>query len=242
MTSTARGSAGQDQPGHGSQASAPPRTTQGVMIPGPAGALEGILDIPGGEPPAAAVFCHPHPLHGGAMHNKVVYRAAKGAVTAGLPTLRFNFRGVGRSAGQHDGGRGEGEDLRAALAFLRARFPVSPLLVGGFSFGAAVGLRVGASHEDIAALVGMGLPLSQVSFDFLAAETRPLLLIQGEEDPFGSVVALRRLVQRLPDSVRLLTFPGEGHFFSGALSQLAAAVTDFCRLHLNGRNPGASSP
>jgi hypothetical protein len=176
------------------------------------------------------------------MHNKVVYRAAKGAVAAGLPTLRFNFRGVGRSAGQHDGGRGEAEDLRAALAFLRARFPAAPLLVGGFSFGAAVGLRVGGSHEDVAVLIGMGLPLSRVSFDFLATETRPLLLLQGGDDPFGSAAAFRRLTERLPDSVRVISFPGEGHFFAGVLPQLAAAVTDFCRLHLNGRHAAESSP
>ena len=172
------------------------------------------------------------------MHNKVVYRAAKGAVAAGLPTLRFNFRGVGRSAGRHDGGTGEAADLRATLAFLRERFPELPVLVGGFSFGAAVGLRVGACHEDAAALVGMGLPLSQVSFDFLAGQTRPLLLLQGEDDPFGSPAALRRLVERLPDAVRLYSFPGEGHFFSGVLPQLTAAITDFCRQHLNGRQPG----
>ncbi len=176
------------------------------------------------------------------MHNKVVYRAAKGAVAAGLPTLRFNFRGVGHSAGQHDGGRGEADDLRAALDFLSARFPGLPLLLGGFSFGAAVGLRVGASREDVAALVGMGLPLSRVSFDFLVEEARPLLLLQGEEDPFGSVTALRRLMESLPDSVSLLSFPGEGHFFTGVLPQLAEAVSDFCRVHLNGHKPGESSP
>lgn len=241
MTSIAGGGMGRDQPGDGRLAASPPRTTRGVVVEGPAGSLEGILDIPGGDPPAVAVFCHPHPLHGGSMHNKVVYRAAKGAVAAGLPTLRFNFRGVGRSAGQHDGGRGEAEDLRAALDFLCERFPASPLLVGGFSFGATVGLGVGVSHEQVAALVGLGLPLSSASFEFLEGETRPLLLIQGEEDPFGSMVALRRLVERLPDSVRLLSFPGEGHFFTGVLSQLAEAVTEFCRLHLNGHDSGAPS-
>lgn len=242
MISTAGGPPGQDPPGEGREDLTPAHTTREVVIPGPVGDLEGILHIPDGEPPAVAIFCHPHPLHGGAMHNKVVYRAAKGAVAAGLPTLRFNFRGVGRSAGEHDGGRGEADDLRAAMTFLRARFPLLPVLVGGFSFGAAVGLRVSATDKDVAALVGMGLPLSRVSFDFLAGEMRPLLLIQGEEDPFGSMADLRRLVEGLPDSVRLLTFPGEGHFFSGVLPRLAAAITDFCRLHLQGREPGDSSP
>ena len=126
-------------------------------FPGVEGTLEGMLAWdPQGKPRFAAVVCHPHPLHGGTMHNKVVFQAAKAALQEGLPTLRFNFRGVGKSTGSFGDGIGEREDVTAALDYLGTRFPAIPVCLLGFSFGASVGLRVGANDPRVVALVGLG--------------------------------------------------------------------------------------
>src|ERR671918_2684234 len=132
-------------------------------IAGPAGRLEAILMHPDGEPEAAAVVCHAHPLHGGIMHFKVVFRAAKALQRHGAAALRFNFRGVGRSDGTHDDGRGEQDDVRAALDELERRFPGLPLLLGGFSFGASMALRVAATDARPRALFALGLPMAMMN-------------------------------------------------------------------------------
>src|SRR5262245_55419272 len=125
-------------------------------IRGPEGPLEALLDAPEGEPRAVAVFAHPHPLHGGTMHTKAVYQASKALARIGVATLRFNFRGVGRSAGTFDGGPGEMEDVRAALDFLASRYPAQPLWSAGFSFGSWVAMTVGARDPRVKLLLGIG--------------------------------------------------------------------------------------
>ena len=206
-----------------------PDTTRTVEMRGPVGRLEALLEEPGAGPRAAAVFCHPHPLHGGTMHNKVVYRAAKEAVSAGVAVFRFNFRGVGRSQGVHDGGRGEREDLAVILEEMALQYPHLPLMVGGYSFGASVGLRVAMETSRVAAAVGSGLAVGSDAFDFLQGDERPLLLVQGDADAFGSEVAVRELARRLGTHVRLEVIPGADHFFEGAMEAVGSAVNRFCR-------------
>src|SRR5881397_1313824 len=131
------------------------------FLAGPAGRIECVLKYTRGVVPgAAAAICHPHPLFGGTLHNKVVHAAAEAIVAAGIPVLRFNFRGVGRSAGSHDGGKGEQDDLTAALDHLSERYSGVPLLSAGYSFGAYVALRAGCRDDRVAALIGIGIPLS----------------------------------------------------------------------------------
>ena len=211
---------------------------------GPAGRLEAILVHPEGPAVAAAVVCHAHPLHGGMMHFKVVYRAAKALQSAGLAVLRFNFRGVGRSEGAHDHGAGEQEDARAALFELSERFPGLPLVLGGFSFGSAVALRVAARDARVRAVFALGYPLL-LSFRgtpagrapgnppglqthaHLAEVRQPRLFVQGENDEFGSGEALRALVLELPPPREIVVIPGADHFFDGQLDALQGAIADW---------------
>ena len=205
-----------------------------LFIDAPRGRLEAILkEPPGGAAAArgAALVLHPHPLHGGTMHNKVVFRTARGLNEAGLVTLRINFRGTGRSTGAHDGARGgEQEDARVALSHLAANYPRLPPLVAGFSFGARVGLEVGTYDERVRALVGVGTPVSiperEYDFSFLDECRKPLLLVHGERDEFGSVADLRALAARLPaeSRVRVEVIPNAGHFFDDQLEELRRAV------------------
>jgi hypothetical protein len=191
---------------------------------GPAGRLEAILMRPRGEPVAAAVVCHAHPLHGGMMHFKAVFRAAKALQSAGLAVLRFNFRGVGRSGGTHDHGIGEQEDARAALFEVQARFPGLPLVLGGFSFGSVVSLAVAARDARVRAVFALGLPLRMADPAVLAGVAQPRLFVQGENDAFGSGEALRALVEPLPPPRELVVVRGADHFFTGHLDALQGAV------------------
>jgi uncharacterized protein len=201
------------------------------FLAGPAGRLEAILMVPEGEPLAAAVVCHAHPLHGGIMHFKPVFRAAKALQEQGLAVLRFNFRGVGLSEGAHDDGRGEQDDARAALDELERRFPGRPLVLGGFSFGSHVALRVGGADPRARALFALGFPLRLVpETRFLAAAAQPTLFVQGEHDAFGSAEELRALVDRLPGPPRLVIVAGSDHFFAGHLDELHEAVASWAAL------------
>jgi alpha/beta superfamily hydrolase len=195
---------------------------------GPAGRLEAILTRPGAPPVAAAVVCHAHPLHGGMMHFKVVFRAAKALQSAGLAVLRFNFRGVGRSEGTHDHGAGEQEDARAALFEMQDRFPGFPLVLGGFSFGSVVALRVAARDPRVRAVLALGLPLTlagdRASLEFVR---QPRLFVQGERDAFGPGEVLRPLVEPLPPPRQIVLIPGADHFFEGHLDELQGAVADW---------------
>ena len=206
-----------------------------LYIPAPHGRLEAILKESRGEAArAAALVLHPHPLHGGTMHNKVVFRTARGLEDAGAVTLRINFRGVGHSTGEHTGARGgEQEDARVALDYLIEKYPGLPVFLAGFSFGARVGLEVGTHDERVEYLVGVGTPVSiperDYDFSFIKDCRKPLLLVHGEHDEFGTVPDLQALAARLPDPARvqIKIIPGAGHFFDQQLEDLRRAVADW---------------
>jgi uncharacterized protein len=202
---------------------------------GPAGRLEAILWSPpkNNAPPLAVLVCHPHPLFGGTMHNKVVYQAAKSLDELGLAVLRFNFRGAGGSEGKYDRGQGEQDDVRAALNFLTKQFPGTPLLLSGFSFGCWVGLRVGCGDTSVTELIGIGTPVNDSDFSYLSDCEKPKLFVQGSEDQFGAIDRLEVLVASLPGTNQVHTVHGADHFFTGKLDQLGLAIADW----LTGRHP-----
>jgi uncharacterized protein len=203
-------------------------TNETFDLAGPAGRLEALLMRPEGDPVGAAVVCHAHPLQGGMMHFKVVFRAAKALQEQGLAVLRFNFRGVGRSEGVHDDGRGERDDVRAALEEMARRFPGQPLVLGGFSFGAAMALRVGAAEPRVRALLALGFPFRLMpDVAFLAEVRTPRLFVQGENDQFGGGEKVRELIAPLPEPKRLVVIPGSDHFFNGHLEALQAEVASW---------------
>ena len=212
-----------------------PHESKNLFLEGPAGRLEAILWKPQvvPRPPMAAVVCHPHPLFGGTMHNKVIYQTAKSLDALGLAVLRFNFRGAGMSEGAHDRGRGEQGDVRAALNFLAKEFPDVPLLLAGFSFGCWVGLRVGCEDERVAELIGLGAPVNNTDFSFLESCAKPKLFVHGENDEHGDVRKVESLVARLPGENRFVAVPGADHFFAGKLDYLDRAVTTW----LTNRHP-----
>jgi uncharacterized protein len=200
--------------------------SRNFFLEGPAGRLEAILWTPSAaaHPPLAAVVCHPHPLFGGTMHNKVVYQTAKSLDALGIPVLRFNFRGAGLSAGVHDRGLGEQGDVRAALDFLLREFPGVPLLLAGFSFGSWVGLRVGCEDPRVAHLIGLGIPVNTSDFSFLRQCPKPKLFLQGSNDEHGAVGEVKALVASLPGENHLVVVEGADHFFAGKLDQLHSAI------------------
>jgi alpha/beta superfamily hydrolase len=182
------------------------------------------LKEPAGEIHRAVVVCHPHPLFGGTMHNKVVYRLAKTFFDSGFATLRFNFRGAGRSEGKHDEGRGEQDDLRSAIRFMEEKYAGAQLWLAGFSFGAAVLLRSGCA-SSARALVAVGTPVSK--YDFAIEAICPKLFVQGEWDEFGSVSDLEKLTASLAGPAQVKVIEGADHFFSGRLDELSRAVSSF---------------
>jgi hypothetical protein len=202
--------------------------SRNLFLTGPAGRLEAILWTPSaGSPPMAAVVCHPHPLFGGTMHNKVVYQAAKSLDALGLSVLRFNFRGTGTSEGKHDRGEGELDDVSAALDFLAAEFPNVPLLVAGFSFGGWVGLRAGCEDNRVTTLIGLGAPVNNTDFSYLAQCKKPKLFVHGANDIYGAVDKLKNLVASLPGENKLVVVEDADHFFVGKLDQVYAAITNW---------------
>lgn len=206
------------------------KETETFEFPGPGGRIEAILNLPsaGTPPQAAAVICHAHPLHGGMMHFKVIYRAAKALQSRGLAVLRFNFRGVGLSEGVHDGGRGEQDDARAALSEMERRFPGLPLLLGGFSFGSAMAAKVAVDDRRVKAVLILGFPITRLdSTADLGLVRQPRLFVQGSEDEFGSGQAIRTLVATLPEPKRLAVVEGADHFFTGRLDELQAPIEDW---------------
>ncbi len=194
-------------------------------LAGPAGRLEAILMHPEGPTRAGAVVCHADPLQGGVMHFKVVFRAAKALQHEGLAALRFNFRGVGRSEGTHDHGRGEQDDVRAALGEMARRFPDRPLVLGGFSFGSSMALRVGLHDPRVRAVFALGFPALHVpDTSFLDGSRTPRLFVQGARDEFGPEPTIRALVEPLPPPRELVVIPESDHFFAGHLDALQHAV------------------
>jgi alpha/beta superfamily hydrolase len=201
--------------------------SRNFFLEGPAGRLEAILWTPSAAapPPLAAVVCHPHPLFGGTMHNKVVYQAAKSLDALGIPVLRFNFRGVGLSAGAHARGFGELGDVRAALDFLASEFPDVPLLLAGFSFGSWVGMRVGCEDPRVSHLIGLGIPVNSTDFLFLRQCDKSKLFVHGSNDEHGAIEKVKALIPALPGENRLVVVEGADHFFAGKLDQLNRAIT-----------------
>ena len=201
--------------------------SRNFFLEGPTGRLEAILWTPSGDaqPALAAVVCHPHPLFGGTMHNKVVYQAAKALDGLGIPVLRFNFRGAGQSAGAHDRGHGEQDDVRAALDFLAGEFPGAPHLLAGFSFGASVGLQVGCGDSRVTRLIGLGIPVDSVDFSFLAQCDKPKLFVHGSNDEFGAIDKVKALIPTIAGNNKLVVVEDVDHFFAGKLDQLGSAIT-----------------
>jgi hypothetical protein len=192
------------------------------------GPLEALLEWnPQITPLHVALVCHPHPLYGGTLHNKVVFRAAKAAISLGLPTLRFNFRGAGKSAGTFAEGVGEREDVRAALDYLAAHFPGLPVHLMGFSFGSWVGLAVGAGDARVSTLVGLGVPVNMSDFGFLHGVRKPKLILQGTRDEFGSVAGVSQLFDSLAEPKQIQWVEGADHFFTGKLDEVQKVMQDF---------------
>jgi len=195
--------------------------------------LEALLNEGAQTATHAALVCHPHPMFGGTMHNKVVFHTMKALNGFGFPVLRFNFRGAGLSQGDHDEGRGEVEDVRSGLQWLRDRFHL-PIIFAGFSFGTAVGLRAACPDPDVAAMIALGTPVAPVDdrtydFSFLESCTRPKLFVSGARDQFGPRARLEELVASLPEPKRLLIIEGADHFFAGRLAELRKAIEEWVK-------------
>jgi uncharacterized protein len=203
--------------------------SRSLFLQGPVGKLEAILWTPirPTSPALVALVCHPHPLFGGTLHNKVVYQAAKSLDSVGIPVLRFNFRGAGLSAGDHDKGLGERGDVQAAIDFLAGHFPGIPLLVGGFSFGSWVGMRVGCADSRVHELLGLGIPVNSSDFSYLAECPKPKLIVQGTNDQYGAWEKVEPVVALAAGDTRLSFVQDADHFFSVHLDHLDRAITEW---------------
>jgi alpha/beta superfamily hydrolase len=207
-----------------------PQGLGSFFLNGPAGRLEALLNA--GSPTAAyaALVCHPHPLFGGTIHNKVVYRAMKALNDFGFPALRFNFRGAGLSEGQHDHGRGEVDDVRTALDWLHNEFHL-PIMFCGFSFGAATGLRAVSADDRVVGLIALGTPVNvqgrAYTYEFLQECTKPKLFISGSEDQFSTREALTEMVGSLQGPKKLIFVEGADHFFAGQLPLMQAEIRNW---------------
>jgi uncharacterized protein len=226
-----------------------PAVIRSLFLEGPAGRLEALLNAGALDASHAALICHPHPLFGGTLHNKVVFHTMKALNSFGFPALRFNFRGTGLSHGEHDYGEGEVEDVRAALDWLDAEFHL-PIIFAGFSFGAAVGLRAAAPDERVKALIGVGTPVAPVAtdtetprmymFEFLRECTKPKLFVSGAQDKFGPRNKLEELVESLPEPKKLVLIEGADHFFEGRLHELRHVIESWVKETLGSQRPAAS--
>ncbi|HVA17079.1 MAG TPA: alpha/beta fold hydrolase, partial [Candidatus Dormibacteraeota bacterium] len=195
------------------------------FLNGPAGRLEAMLwTVSNTDPCRVAVVCHPHPLFGGTMHNKVVFQIAKTLHQLEIPVLRFNFRGAGLSEGKHDKGRSEAGDVRAALDYLAREFAAKPILLAGFSFGSYVGLRVGCEDSRVKELVGLGIPVDNSDLSFLAECGKPKLILQSAHDQFGSREHVEALYEKLPEPKTLVFVDAQDHFFAGKLPEMGHAL------------------
>jgi hypothetical protein len=201
-----------------------PPAVEPQLIPGPAGVLEALLEIPAAPVlGGCAVVCHPHPQHGGTMHNKVVHMLARALQEQGLASLRFNYRGVGSSAGSYDEGVGESADAQAAIVWMRARYPQLPLTLAGFSFGGVIALRICAAAAP-ARLITVAPAVSRLSAMVVLRPACPWLLVQGLADDVVDADEVRRWAAGFEPPPELALLPGVGHFFHGALHQLKDAV------------------
>src|SRR5689334_9146304 len=211
-----------------------PAGLKSFFLSGPAGRLEALLNE--GRPAArySALVCHPHPLYGGTVHNKVVYRAMKALHSFGFPVLRFNFRGAGLSEGEHDRGHGEVDDVRTALNWLYSEYHL-PIIFCGFSFGAATGLRAACPDQRVVGLISLGTPVAAegrlYTYKFLEGCTRPKLFVSGSRDQFGPEENLRQLFALAPEPKQLVLIEGADHFFEGHLAKMQAAIHEWVANH-----------
>ena len=204
-----------------------------LFLNGPAGRLEALLNAGVADATHAALVCHPHPLFGGTLHNKVVFHTMKALNSFGFPVLRFNFRGTGLSEGEHDQGNGEVDDVRAAFDWLEAEFHL-PLVFAGFSFGSAIGLRAACPDERVRAVIGVGTPVIPVAeateearvytLDFLRECGKPKLFISGARDKFSPREKLEQLVAGVPEPKKVIFIEGADHFFEGRLREMRDAI------------------
>ena len=203
---------------------------------GPAGPLEALLDEPAlpssGAIRAAVVFAHPHPQFGGTMHTKAVFQGAKGLSRIGCAVLRFNFRGVGRSAGTFDGGQGEKDDFTAALDYMAARYPGAKLWAAGFSFGAWVALEVGAADDRVSALIGIAPPVAtsisghNYTFEHTLASTKPKFFVQGEADEVCPLEGMWAFYAKLEEPRELVLIDSANHLFEGQTGEVGEALEE----------------
>jgi uncharacterized protein len=198
-----------------------------LFMPAPHGRLEAILKEPTDKWRGVALVAHPHPLGGGTMHNKVVYRAAVGLIEAGLVALRFNFRGVGLSTGTHGEGVGEKDDIRTALDYLSENYPHEEITFAGFSFGSRFGIETVLDDDRIVRLVSIGTPVDKYDYSFLQKCAKPILFVHGDRDEFGKVENLRKLFDSLECEKELVMFENCGHFFDKHLNELKDTVRDW---------------
>jgi alpha/beta superfamily hydrolase len=207
-----------------------------LFIPASHGRLEAILKEPNVPKRGVALVCHPHPLGGGTMHNKVVFRVAAGLVDAGLITLRFNFRGVGSSTGEHEEIAGGVEDVRDTLDYLAKEYPGEPVTLAGFSFGSRTGMEVGIDDDRVVRLISIGTPVDKYSdYEFLTAVQKPILFVHGDKDEFGAVENVRRLAEQIP-TAELVVFENCGHFFDEHLIELREVIRDWTVGQITGQN------
>jgi uncharacterized protein len=217
-----------------------------LFLPGPAGRLEALLNAGSPDATHAAVVCHPHPLYGGTLHNKVVFHTMKALHGFGFPVLRFNFRGAGLSEGGHSGGVGEVEDVRAALDWLEHEF-ILPVIFAGFSFGAAVGLRAACPDPRVTALIALGLPVIPIGdrvseFEFLRSCAKPKLFVSGSRDQFGPAGKLEELAASLAEPKKLVRIEAADHFFEGRLKELREAIEQWIRTVVDPNDERPTSP
>jgi uncharacterized protein len=211
----------------------PNASIRSLFLDGPVGRLEALLNAGADNATHAALVCHPHPLFGGTLHNKVVFHTMKALNSFGFPVLRFNFRGTGLSQGEHDQGDGEVDDVRTALDWLNGEYHL-PLVFAGFSFGAAVGLRAACADARVQAVIGVGTPVGPVvaesevprayTFEFLQKCTKPKLFVSGARDQFGPRDKLESMVASAPEPKKLVMVEGADHFFAGRLHELRTEI------------------
>ena len=216
----------------------PSSSIRSLFLDGPEGRLEALLNAGADHATHAALVCHPHPLFGGTLHNKVVFHTMKALNSFGFPVLRFNFRGAGLSQGEHDQGNGEVDDVRAALDWLDTEYHL-PLLFAGFSFGAAVGLRAACSDARVRAVIGVGTPVVPVAeateeprvytLDFLQQCVKPKLFVSGARDQFSPRAKLEALVASVAEPKKLVLIEGADHFFEGRLRELRDAIESWAK-------------
>jgi uncharacterized protein len=216
-----------------------------LFLDGPTGRLEALLNVGAEKATHAAVVCHPHPLFGGTLHNKVVFHTMKALSSFGFPVLRFNFRGTGLSQGEHAHGIGEVDDVRAALDWLNREFHL-PLVFAGFSFGAAVGLRAAYDDPRVKALIAVGTPVVPVAaadeeprvytYELLRDCIKPKLFVSGARDQFGPRAKLDELIGGLAEPKKLVLIEGADHFFEGRLRELREAIEGWVREAVRARD------